>query len=223
MNMARCMIFACGLPLNFWGDAVQYAAYILNRAPTNSNPGRASPLKLLTKQTPQLGEIVVFGSPCMVYRNPEKKNFAERAQHGVIVGIGEETKGYRVYLPKDKKVVTTQHVRDIETLDKEQNQNVQKLYLQDDEAGDEEENAGNAAAAASNSKEKSRKKGKKKKGYTRERHVTRSVARRAGDQAAEAAEQEELGGDVVNSVTEVDPRNYGEAMRSRQKEKWLKP
>ncbi|KAE9302953.1 hypothetical protein PF001_g13775 [Phytophthora fragariae] len=162
--MARCMIFACGLPLNFWGDAVQYAAYILNRAPTNSNPGRASPLKLLTKQTPQLGEIVVFGSPCMVYRNPEKKNFAERAQHGMIVGIGEETKGYRVYLPKDKKVVTTQHVRNIETLDKEQNQNVQKLYLQDDEAGDEEETAGNAAAAASNSKKKSRMKGKKKKG-----------------------------------------------------------
>ncbi|GMG14877.1 unnamed protein product [Phytophthora fragariaefolia] len=189
-------------------------AICLNRAPTNSNPGRASPLKLLTKQTPQLGEIVVFGSPCMVYRNPEKKNFAERAQHGMVVGIGEETKGYRVYLPKDKKVVTTQHVRNIETLDKEQNENVQKLYL------DEEETEGNAAAAASNSKKKSRKKGKKKKGYTRERHVTRSVARHAGDQAAEAAQQEDSSDDVVNSVTEVDPRNYGEAMPSRQKEKW---
>ncbi|KAG2858894.1 hypothetical protein PC129_g7246 [Phytophthora cactorum] len=34
INMARCMVFACGLPLSFWGDAVQYAAYILNRSPT---------------------------------------------------------------------------------------------------------------------------------------------------------------------------------------------
>ncbi|GMF18948.1 unnamed protein product [Phytophthora fragariaefolia] len=201
------------------GEAAQRDAQpVRQRAPTNSNPGRASPLKLLTKQTPQLGEIVVFGSPCMVYRNPDKKNFAERAQHGMIVGTGEEPKGYRVYLPKDKKVVTTQHVRKIETLDKEQNENVQKLYLQDDEAEDEEETAGNAAAAASTSKKKSRKKGEKKKGYTRERHVTRSEPRRAGDQAAEAAQQEDSSGDVVNSVTEVDPRNYGEAMRQRRVE-----
>lgn len=121
MNMARCMIFASGPPLKFWGDAVEYAAYILNRSPTNSNPGRASPLKLLTKETPQLGKIVVFGSPCMVYKNPVKENFTHRGQHGMILGIGEETKGYRVYLPKDKVVKTTQHVRNIETLDKEQN------------------------------------------------------------------------------------------------------
>lgn len=37
MNMARCMIFARGLPLGFWGDAVQYAAYILNRSQSNLN------------------------------------------------------------------------------------------------------------------------------------------------------------------------------------------
>ncbi|GMF42086.1 unnamed protein product [Phytophthora fragariaefolia] len=89
-------------------------------------------------------------------------------------------------------MVTTQHVRNIETLDKEQNENVQMLYLQDDEAEDGEETAGNAAAAASNSKKKSRKKGEKKKGYTRERHVTRSVVRRTGNQAAEAAQQEPM-------------------------------
>ncbi|OWZ07123.1 Copia-like retrotransposable element, partial [Phytophthora megakarya] len=72
---------------------------------------------------PQRGEIMVFGSPCMVYRNPEKKTFVERGQHGMIVGVGEETKGYRVYLTKGKVAVATQHVLDIETLDKEQNEN----------------------------------------------------------------------------------------------------
>ncbi len=30
LNMARCMIFNCRLPVHFWGDAVKYAAYILN-------------------------------------------------------------------------------------------------------------------------------------------------------------------------------------------------
>lgn len=77
----------------------------------------------------------MFGSPCTVYRDPRKKNFS---QQGMIVGIGEETKGYRLYLPKDKVVITTQHVRNIETLNKKQNENVQRLYLHDDTAEAEE-------------------------------------------------------------------------------------
>ncbi|POM72769.1 mitochondrial protein [Phytophthora palmivora] len=185
-----------GLRLSFWGDAVQYAAYILNRASTNSNTGRVSPIKLLMKQTSPLGEIV-----------------------DMIVGIGEETKGYRVYLPKDKVVVTTQHVRNIETLDKAQNVNVQKLYLQDDEAEAEEETAGDAAVVANSSKKRSRQ--RKKKGYTRERHVTRSVARQAEEKMAVATQQKESSNNVVNSVTEMDLKNYREAMRSRLKARWL--
>ncbi|KAG3098784.1 hypothetical protein PI124_g16095 [Phytophthora idaei] len=50
----------------------------------------------------------------------------------MLVGIGKETKGYSAYLPKDNVVVTTQHAKNIETLDKKQNENVQKLYLQNE-------------------------------------------------------------------------------------------
>ena len=78
MNMARCMVFSCGIPLSFWGDAVEYAAYILNRAPTSSNTSRMSSMKVLTGEGPPLGEIVIFGSPCTVYRDP-KINVAPRA------------------------------------------------------------------------------------------------------------------------------------------------
>ncbi|GMF45370.1 unnamed protein product [Phytophthora fragariaefolia] len=232
MNMARCMVFACGLPLSFWGDAVQYAAYILNRAPTNANPGRASPLKILTKQTPQLGKIVVFGSPCTIYRDPSNKTFSQRAQQGMIIGIGEEVKGYRVYLPKDKKVVTSQHVRNIETLNKTHNLQVQRLYQADDEAEAEEESREQRTGAAdhpSGDKEgdtrggsKRRKKGtKKKKTWTRERHVTRSVARAAGAGSAEAEQQDTTVENVVNNVVERDPRNYKEAMQSQHKVAWM--
>ena len=34
MNMVRSMVFASNLPLYFWGDAAEYAAYILNRSRT---------------------------------------------------------------------------------------------------------------------------------------------------------------------------------------------
>jgi hypothetical protein len=37
LNMARCMIFNSGLPMRFWGDAVKYASYVLNRSPSRSN------------------------------------------------------------------------------------------------------------------------------------------------------------------------------------------
>ncbi|POM74260.1 Integrase catalytic core protein [Phytophthora palmivora] len=181
------------------GKAERMHRTIMNmaRAPTtNSNPGRASPIKLLTKQTPPLGEIVVFGSPCMVYRDPGKTNFAQRAQQGMIVGIGEETKGYRVYLPKDKK-----------------------LYLQDDETSAKEGTAGDADVVTNSSKKRSRQ--RRKKGYTSERHVTRSVARQAEENAAAVTQQEESSNNVVNSVTETDPKSYQEAMRSRLKDRWL--
>ncbi|KAE8892063.1 hypothetical protein PF003_g23993 [Phytophthora fragariae] len=84
----------------------------------------------------------------------------------MIVGVGEETKGYRVYLPKDRVVITTQHVKNIEMLDKEQNPQV-------------------AEVTSARSKKK-RASSKKKKPWARERHVTRSVAKNAGSVMNEA-------------------------------------
>ncbi|KAE8913711.1 hypothetical protein PF005_g9901 [Phytophthora fragariae] len=46
LSVARCMLF--GLPLNFWGHAVEYTAYVLNRSPSGGNPKRQSPLEMMT-------------------------------------------------------------------------------------------------------------------------------------------------------------------------------
>ncbi|CAI5703664.1 unnamed protein product [Peronospora effusa] len=66
------MMFACALPLQFWGNAVQYAVHILNRSPTRANAKRASPIVVMTGKAPDLRSIVVFGSSCSVYRDPSK-------------------------------------------------------------------------------------------------------------------------------------------------------
>lgn len=116
LNMARCMIFACGLLLFFWGDAVEYATYVLNRSPTRANAKRASPLEVLTGQAPNLRKIVAFGSVCTVYRDPRKNSLQPRAQLGHIVGMSDETTGYCVFLRQDRDVVVMQHVKNIETL-----------------------------------------------------------------------------------------------------------
>ena len=42
MNMARSMVIASNLPLYFWGNAAEYATYILNRSRIKSNPNGVS-------------------------------------------------------------------------------------------------------------------------------------------------------------------------------------
>ena len=56
----------------------------------------------------------------MVYRSPGKNSLKKRSQRGIILGVSEEVKGFRVYVMDDKKVVTTQHVKYIETLSRAQ-------------------------------------------------------------------------------------------------------
>ncbi|KAE8956692.1 hypothetical protein PF005_g5899 [Phytophthora fragariae] len=69
LNMARCMLFASGLPLKFWGYAVEYAAYMLNRSACSANPRRMSPIEVLTGKCPDMAGIVTIGSPCTVYQD----------------------------------------------------------------------------------------------------------------------------------------------------------
>ena len=84
---------------------MQYAIYILNRSPTRANAKRASPNEVLTGKAPDLRSIVVFGSSCSVYRYPRKSSLHQRSQTGIIVGVSEETKGYKILLQRENKVV----------------------------------------------------------------------------------------------------------------------
>ncbi|OWZ05868.1 LOW QUALITY PROTEIN: hypothetical protein PHMEG_00021959 [Phytophthora megakarya] len=105
-NMARCMLFASGIPLYFW--AVEFATYVLNMSCCSANSKRLSPLEMLTGTVPNLPDMVTFGSPCTAYRNPGKKAWKPHAQVGMIVGKNDEMKGFKVYLPKDRVIITTQ-------------------------------------------------------------------------------------------------------------------
>ena len=74
LNLARSMMFECGPLLHFWGDAVQYAACILNRSPTRANTKQESKIKVLTGTVPHLREIVEFGSLCSAYLDPRNNS-----------------------------------------------------------------------------------------------------------------------------------------------------
>lgn len=54
--------------------------------------------------------------------HPDHKALRARAKTGIIVGKNEETKGFKVYIPKDQVVVTTRHVQNVETLPDDANE-----------------------------------------------------------------------------------------------------
>ena len=44
----------------------------------------------------------------------------------MIVGKHDETKGFKVYIPRERVVVMTKHVKNVETLDKDGNHHLQE-------------------------------------------------------------------------------------------------
>nr|CAH0098495.1 unnamed protein product [Daphnia galeata] len=77
MEAARCMLHGSKQPLFLWGEAVAYATYILNRK---------------------------FGSKVFVHILDGKRSKLDpKAVEGVLVGHCEHTKGYRIYIPEQRK------------------------------------------------------------------------------------------------------------------------
>ncbi|CAI5734017.1 unnamed protein product [Peronospora farinosa] len=190
--MTQAMIFASVLPLTFWGDAAEYATYILNRSPTSANPKRATPIEVLTKQAPDLRKLFVFGSYCTVCCDLRKDAFAHRAQVGTIAGGSRETKVLCVYLRKDNFVVVTQHVKNIETLPTAQNAQLQRELESKDRA-----------TTSSGALEPMHATQPSKKSVTSQ------------DEAAHST-------DVVSPVFKFDPKNYREAIKITQCLNWKK-
>uniref|UniRef100_A0AAV1T269 Reverse transcriptase Ty1/copia-type domain-containing protein n=1 Tax=Peronospora matthiolae TaxID=2874970 RepID=A0AAV1T269_9STRA len=190
------MMFACALPLMFWGDAELYAVHILNWSPTRANAKRASPVEVLMGKTPDLRGIVVFGSQCSVYRDPRKNSLLQRSGRAITVGVSEETKGYKVLLPRDNNVVVTQHFKNIETLTEAQNAQFQRAMDVGDRAGGQEETDAPAAAVTNDGRaESNRETRKSRKRWTREAHGTRGASKRA--EAAARQEETAASGEVA--------------------------
>ena len=78
-------------------------------------------MEFLTKKVSILKYIVMFGFACIVHVNARNKSLGEREKVAIIICKIYETKGYKVYILKEKVVVIKQQVLNIETLTDEQN------------------------------------------------------------------------------------------------------
>ncbi|GBP60154.1 Retrovirus-related Pol polyprotein from transposon TNT 1-94 [Eumeta japonica] len=96
VEAARTMLHANNLHKKLWAEAVNTAAFVLNR--TGKGRDGKSPFELWTGRSYNIHQLQEFGSPVYAYIPKEKRRkFDKKAEKGLMVGYGEETKGYRIY------------------------------------------------------------------------------------------------------------------------------
>jgi len=96
LEVARALRFQSFLPIQFWGECVRTAVYLINKLPTDVLKGR-SPYEVLHQKIPKLSHLRVFGCLCYATRLPKGDKFAPRARKSVFLGYSETQQGYRLY------------------------------------------------------------------------------------------------------------------------------
>lgn len=109
LDMTRSIIKQKKLPHEFWGEAVNTPAYILNRCPTKKSNLKV-PLEVWSGKKPSVSHFRVFGSLCYRHTPDAKGTELQKSEAMILIGY-HGTGGYKLYSPVTKKVVVS---RDLE-------------------------------------------------------------------------------------------------------------
>ncbi|KMQ86059.1 retrovirus-related pol polyprotein from transposon tnt 1-94 [Lasius niger] len=110
VESSRTMIHTKSLPVKLWAEAVNTAAYILNR--TGPTPVKQkSPIELWNKKPVKIDHLKIFGTECFVHLPKQKRQkFDQKSIKGFLVGYCGEKDGFRVWLPKMNKIECSRNV-----------------------------------------------------------------------------------------------------------------
>ena len=107
VESARSMLLDANLPKRYWAEAISTAVYLKNRCPTKAVQ-EMTPFEVWYGKKPSVDHLRVFG--CDAYKD-ERGKFDTKARRCILLGYGEETKGYRLYDDKVKKVLYSRDVK----------------------------------------------------------------------------------------------------------------
>lgn len=115
LNVARALRFQGSLPIEFWGECVLTAAYLINRTPTPLLNGK-TPFEMLHRRPPPMQHLRVFGSLCFAHNQSHKGDkFESRSIRCVFLGYPHGKKGWRVYNLETRKIFFSRDVVFFET------------------------------------------------------------------------------------------------------------
>ena len=110
LESGRSMLSGANLPYKFWAEAVSTAVYLRNRSPTKAVYGM-TPFEAWKKKRPFVSHLRVFG--CKAYAHVPKDEHGKldsKARKSILVGYGEEMKGYRLYDRNKRRICFSRDV-----------------------------------------------------------------------------------------------------------------
>ena len=111
VEKARSMLTDSGVDKCFWGQAIQTAAFLTNRSPSNAIASDVTPFELWEGKKPNVSKLRTFGCPVYVHIPKElRKKLDAKAWKGVFLGYA--CNGYRVWHPGKKQQII--HARDVD-------------------------------------------------------------------------------------------------------------
>lgn len=110
LQVTRALLFQYGLPKRFWGEALLYATFLINRLLTRILSGK-TPFEMLFNKAPDYSLLKVFGCLCFATNTiPQKDKLASRATSCIFVGYQAGVKACKVYNIVTKKIMLTRDV-----------------------------------------------------------------------------------------------------------------
>lgn len=111
LNVARAIRFQASFPLEFWGQCVMHAVFLINRLPSPVIE-LATPYYRLYGKNPDLLSLKVFGCLCYASNlSHSRHKMAQRSKKCVFVGIPAHTKGYLLYDLNEKTIFISRDVK----------------------------------------------------------------------------------------------------------------
>lgn len=106
----RCMLSHAKLPKLFWGEAMRTAVDLINLSPSAPLDGDV-PERVWTGKDVSYSHLKVFGCKTFVHiPKDERSKLDGKSKECIFLGYGHEEFGYRLWDPKDKKVIRSRDV-----------------------------------------------------------------------------------------------------------------
>ncbi|GJZ67365.1 retrovirus-related pol polyprotein from transposon TNT 1-94 [Tanacetum coccineum] len=114
IEAAKTMLADSLLPIPFWAEAVNTACYVQNRVLV-TKPHNKTPYELLIGRTPIISFMRHFGCPVTILNTLDHLGkFNGKADEGFLVGYSINSKAFRVFNSRTRKVEENLHVKFLE-------------------------------------------------------------------------------------------------------------